>query len=108
MITTQQAEAARDRGMSWAEVNANKDHHQWSEDAMSAVMMYCTAHPDSEFLTEDVRDFCESLDLAETPKNGKAWGPIMRKAATLGIVRKVGYGLARSSNCSPKVLWMAA
>lgn len=103
-----EAEAARDLGMALAEAKANKDHARWSEDAMGAVIMFCTAHPTRDFLTEDVRDFCDELDLAETPENGKAWGPIMRRAAKLGIIRKVGAGSARSSNCSLKVLWRAA
>lgn len=107
MITTQQAEAKRDRGMHLAEQKAIKDDPRWTDDAMGAVAMYCTAHPGAEFLTEDVRDFCAELDLADAPENAKAWGPLMRKAAKDGLIRKVGFAPARSSNMAPKVLWMA-
>lgn len=107
MNTTQQAEAARAFGMALAEYKASKDDPRWNSDAMAAVFLYCTAHPGREFLTEDVRVFCAALDLADTPANEKAWGPIIRKAAKDGIIKKVGYAQARSSNMSPKVLWRA-
>lgn len=94
--------------MALAEYKASKDDPRWTSDAMAAVSLYCTAHPAREFLTEDVRAFCAELDLADTPLNEKAWGPIMRKAAKDGLIRKVGYAQARSSNMAPKVLWRAA
>lgn len=110
MNTTQQAEAARDRGMALSEANANRAKARWSEDAEATVLRYClyrAAHPKKDFLTEDVREWGEQLGMVDAPLNAKAWGGVMRRCAANGIIRKVGYGPARTSNCSPKVLWRA-
>lgn len=105
MITQQQSEAARDRGMELSEANANRAKARWSEDAEAAVLQFCKMRDGEGFLTEEVRAFAEEMDLVDTPKNQKAWGGVMRRCAANGIIQKVGYAPSLSSNLSPKVLW---
>ena len=108
MNTTQQAEARRDSGMALSEENANRHKQRWSEDAEAALLRYCLAHRGQDFLTEQVREWSEFLDLVDAPFNAKAWGGVMRRSAANGVIRKVGYAPSRSSNLSPKVLWRSA
>ena len=107
MNTTQQAEAAMNAGIALSEANANRHKQRWSEDAEAELLRYCLAHRGQDFLTEQVREWGESLDLVDAPFNAKAWGGVMRRSAANGVVRKVGYGPARSSNLSIKVIWRA-
>ena len=39
------------------------------------------------------------------PPDGRAWGHVMARARSRGLIVAVGYGPAASSNGSPKVLW---
>jgi hypothetical protein len=102
-----QAENRRDVGINRAVNRADRDNPQWSEDAMHALEMYCKAHPDAQFLGEQVRAWGEGLELVEPPADGRAWGAVFRRAASLGIIRRVGYAPAMSSNLAPKCLWGA-
>lgn len=79
----------------------------WSSRAYSALELYCkkVAEP---FIIEDVRAWAEGLGLISPPHDLRAWGAVIRRAAANGIVRKVGFAPARSSNLSPKVSWQAA
>lgn len=98
----------RDTGMALAEDKANREKQDWSGDALFALEKYCVAHPDDKFLAEDVRAWGEALEFVSAPANSRAWGAVFRRAASIGIIRKVGYGPAASSNLSPKCLWKAA
>lgn len=106
--TRMNAAAKRDTGMERAEDKANRDAPFWSDRALLAVEKYCAAHPDLKFLGEDVREWAEARKLVSAPDNGRAWGAVFRKAASMKIIRKVGYAPARSSNLSPKCLWKGA
>ena len=107
MNTTQQAEARRDTGIALSEASANRAKIRWSEDAEMSLLLYCNIHKGSDFLTEQVREWGESMGFVDAPENAKAWGGVMRRSAANGVIRKVGYGAAKSSNLSPKVLWRA-
>lgn len=102
-----QAETRRDVGMHRAVSRADRDQPQWSDDAMHALEMYCKAHPEAQFLGEQVRAWGEQLELVDPPADGRAWGAVFRKAASLGVIRRVGYAPALSSNLSAKCLWLA-
>jgi hypothetical protein len=106
--TRSEAAARRDTGMAQAIEKADRDQEGWSDAALACVRSFCRAHGHGhQFLTEDVRLYGETLELVEKPENERAWGAVMRMAATDGIIRKVGFAPARSSNLSPKVLWEA-
>ena len=53
------------------------------------------------FLVEQLHQWAGS----ERPRNGKAWGGVIQRAARAGKIVKVGYAPALSSNHSPKCLW---
>jgi hypothetical protein len=55
------------------------------------------------FLIEEVRE----QPGAPIAPNERAWGQVVRRAAAEGLIVKVGYAPARSSNLSPKCLWRA-
>ena len=107
MNTHQQAAASRDTGMALSEANANRAKIRWSEDAEMTVILYCNTHKGQDFLTEQIREWGEDMGFVDAPPNAKAWGGVMRRSAANGVIRKVGYGAAKSSNLSPKVLWRA-
>lgn len=103
-----EAVARRDRGMSLAADKANRDSAGWTEAAMRGLEKYISAHDGDFFLTEQVRAWCEELELVDEPANSKAWGSVMQKAARDGMIKRYGYAPAKSSNLSPKCLWGTA
>jgi hypothetical protein len=104
--TRSEAAARRDTGMALAVEKADRDHEGWSHDAIEVVRQFCKSHgAGHQFLAEDIRLYAETLELLERPENERAWGAVMQRAAREGIIRKVGYAPARTSNLSPKVLW---
>lgn len=108
MDEREQAERRRASGMARADDHAASDDQNWRVDAQSAVQMFCAAHEGEQFLGEDVRTWAEDLELVTPPTEARAWGSVLRRAAADGLIRKVGYGPAKSSNLSPKTLWAAA
>lgn len=93
------AEQRRDAGMAQTLSAAGRHAPGWEDDAIEAVREFARHH--EHFPTEDVRA------VAGTPEgvDGRAWGPILRRCAALGIVEADGFVLANSSNRSPKVRW---
>ena len=107
MNTLQTVQSRRDMSMALAVAKADRDREGWSEDALAAVRVFVRAHPDEQFLTEAVRQWCVEMQFIEPADNERAWGAVMRRAAKDGLVRKVGYAPSMSSNLSPKTLWQA-
>lgn len=107
VITRADAAALRDLGIERAVDRADREKADWSDDAHRALERYCQAHAGQRFLTEDVREWAEKLELVAAPDNARAWGAVMQRAQRYGLIRSVGYAPARSSNLSPKVLWHA-
>jgi hypothetical protein len=101
------ASERRDLGIETAHANAEDKTPGWTDRALAYVVRFLEGRGDRTFLTEDVRAFAESCGLAYPP-DGRAWGAVTQKASRRGIIDKVGYAPAKSSNLSPKVLWRAA
>lgn len=105
-MKTSEAAARRDEGMTLAVDKANRDAPGWSDEAFLAVKRFCASmYSGKLFLTEDVRAWAERGGYVSRPDNERAWGAVMRRAAANGLIKKVGYAPARSSNLSPKVQW---
>ena len=82
---------------------ADKELGDWTGKAAALFAEFAkqTAHP---FLTEDARRYAESNGLSEPP-DGRAWGHVAKRCQKEGIIVSAGFGSAKSSNGSPKVLW---
>lgn len=94
-----EAEQRRDVGMARAERGEGPD---WPERGMRLVRLFAqTVGPGGTFLVEQLNWWAGS----ERPRNGKAWGPIIQRAARLGVITHAGYAPASTSNRSPKCLW---
>ena len=101
-------DAVRRRNEAIEKVSAHADEldPNWSDRAYSALTLYCTKATEP-FIIEDVRAWAEGLGLISPPHDSRAWGAVIRRAAGNGLVSKVGFAPAKSSNLSPKVLWQA-
>jgi len=91
------AKAAADR--------ADREIDEWTKKAVALFADFATMNP-SPFLTEEARQFAESHGLS-SPPDGRAWGHVAKKCQRAGVVTSAGFGAAKSSNGSPKVLWKA-
>lgn len=97
------ARARRDDGIDRAGEHAGA---VWKRRATGYLLEYlATPFRCTIFLAEDVREFAKGL---EDPPDPRAWGAVFRDAARKGLIVKMGYMPAKSSNLSPKVAWRAA
>lgn len=83
--------------------HADREIAEWTKQAMALFSVYAR-NSTGPFLTEEARQYAESQGLKEPP-DGRAWGHIAKSAQRAGIVVSAGFGAAKSSNGSPKVLW---
>lgn len=98
--------ARRDEAIERVVTKADTIDPGWSDRAYAALSIYC-AKSREPFIAEDVRAWAEGLGLISAPHDARAWGAVIQKAARKGMLAKVGYAPAKSSNLSPKVLWAA-
>ena len=84
---------------------ADREIDEWTQKAVSLFAEYASKAP-SPFLTEEARQFAESRGLS-SPPDGRAWGHVAKRCQRAGITVSDGFGSAKSSNGSPKVLWKA-
>lgn len=103
MKSVKKAQQDRDTGMQRAEDHAERVAPGWVHSAMNILRAYAVKKA-APFLIEEVVAYAESVGF-EGPPDGRAWGAIARRAAGCQVIRKVGYGIARTSNSSPKILW---
>jgi hypothetical protein len=103
-----QAEAKRDTGMARAVDHADRVRADWSLCAAHALHYYCQEHRGEKFLAEDVRAWAEAKMLVSDPPTKRAWGAVIKHGAKMGVIRRVGYAPAKSSNMSPKCQWEAS
>lgn len=97
-ITVEEARAKRDDGIRRADDNADED---WKEHAFLFLETYCREH-------ETV--FCDDLWAAglEPPREGRALGAVMQRAARAGLMRRSGtYRKSVRSNMTPKPVWLS-
>jgi hypothetical protein len=102
-LTLNEARATGLLAASKAANHANSQDDGWKEKALHLFVKFAAKTP-TAFLTEDARKFAEENGLLPPP-DGRAWGHVAKTAERLKYVRFDGYGAAKSSNGSPKVLW---
>lgn len=99
------AAIARDLGILRSGTRAERIIPGWQAKALYCLERYLTQLPARhEFLAEEFVSYATIAGL-ETPPDGRAYGTVMQQAARKGLILKVGYRVALSSNLSPKTLW---
>lgn len=76
--------------------NAERTTPGWNDDALEQVRQYALDH--KEFTAEAMR-------TGKTAHDGRAWGPVMKRAAKEGYIISIGAEKVASSNLSYKTLW---
>ena len=105
-VTYETAEAKRNAGMERAVEHADRVVESWSDEAYRYLQDFCRISEGERFIIEDARLWAAGQGF-ESPTDERAWGAVIRRAAANGMIRKVGYAPARSSNLSPKCQWEA-
>ncbi|NKF21556.1 hypothetical protein [Solimonas marina] len=100
-LSTAAAAARRDTGIQRAGEHADRVSPDWIAEAARFIATYAETHVD--FLAEDV--VAASAGIIAPPPDGRAWGAALRRAAANGVIEKLGYRPAKTSNLSPKVAW---
>jgi hypothetical protein len=107
VISRSTAEHRRDVGMQRSLFSANRKTNGWSDAARAVLENYIVKHPRQSFIGEDVVEYAKAM--IDSPPDGRAWGGVFCKAAADGLIKRTGeYRKARSSNLSPKPVWVAA
>ncbi|OQC36088.1 MAG: hypothetical protein BWX64_02210 [Acidobacteria bacterium ADurb.Bin051] len=86
-------------GMVAAEDRARLSDPGWPERALAAMLE--AGRRLGRFTVEDARQ----LAGVEAPTDQRAWGAVVNRASRRGLIRRVGFAPARSSNGSPKPVW---
>jgi hypothetical protein len=84
---------------------ADREIDDWTNKAVALFAEYASQAFDP-FLTEEARQYAESQGLC-APPDGRAWGHVAKNCQRAGVITSAGFGAAKSSNGSPKVLWKA-
>jgi hypothetical protein len=86
-----------------AAARADREIDEWTQKAVALFATFAKI-TSSPFLTEEARQYAESHGLS-APPDGRAWGHVAKRCQRAGFVISAGFGAAKSSNGSPKVLW---
>lgn len=98
------ARAERDAGIQRAAQHAEEASPRWGDLALDRIRAYATNH--AEFISEECTDWAAAQGFT-SPADPRAWGAPFQKAAKLGIIRKVGYGISQRRHLSPTPLWQS-
>lgn len=101
----QAAARRRDSGIARAVEHADADTPGWSDIAFD-FLEACARVRVAPFLAEDIIEMAKAAHM-EPPPDGRAWGGVFQRACRRGVIAKAGYAPAKTSNCSPKVLWQS-
>ena len=82
---------------------ADRESADWTKKATILFQEYASLAL-GPFLTEEARQYAERNGLT-SPPDGRAWGHVAKAAQRAGITVSAGFGSAKSSNGSAKVLW---
>jgi hypothetical protein len=98
--------SALEKGHAAAQASAERADREIDDWTLKAVALFAeyASRSFDPFLTEEARVFAESHGLP-SPPDGRAWGHIAKRCQRDGTIISAGFGAAKSSNGSPKVLW---
>lgn len=94
-----------DQGIQRALDHANNSDINWSDKAYKLFELYLKTHP-KDFLNEDFREFAAKMGLPEPPSL-RAYGGIIRKAKTAGIIIRCGFRSVKNpkAHLTPASVW---
>jgi len=103
------AERDKENGMQAAVAHADQKVDRWSELAYEKLKAFLVATGGREFMAEDVRVWCWGGNLPEPP-NKRAWGAVVRRAVTAGLIKFVGYSKTTNPKAhrTPAAIWVKA
>ena len=87
------------------ERSASRAGREWLARARGYLLEWLASRRE-DWLTEDFREWAAQAGL-DPPPDGRAFGKVMQSAQREGLIKRVGYAPANSSNGSAKVLWRA-
>lgn len=93
----------REAGMQSSVEHANSDAPGWADRAFDALTQYAKEQR-APFTIESFRWWAEARGL-EHPPESRAYGGITQRAMKRGVIVRVGYAPAASSNGSPKATY---
>lgn len=104
----EEAETLRLSGMHTAEQHAERVIPTWSEQALNKLKSFLASHSEP-FMTEDYRQWAEQNGLP-VPPSGRAYGSIMVKAQSQGLIRFYKYSKTTNPNAhrTPATQWQRA
>lgn len=94
------ATARREAGMSSALNHADDDAPGWGDTAYALLRQFAALHAEP-WTCEQFRPWAYARGLTRPPEE-RAFGPITQKGIRAGVISRVGYAPAASSNGSPK------
>jgi hypothetical protein len=87
--------------------------HGWGDRALAILRQYCAARKrrkfPGEFTIENFRDYAEVRGL-DVPENASAYGSVMRRASSAGLIQFAGYRPATTASAHGRPIrkWVAA
>ncbi len=98
------AAARRDAGMASALDHAEADVPGWGDRCLDLMRAFA-AQERQPWTCEEFRAYAYAHDLPP-PDEQRAFGPVTQRAIRAGLIRRVGYAPAASSNGSPKPVYV--
>lgn len=102
LLSWGEAQRKADLGMARAAEHADRVEPDWSERAFAELHLYC--QPGAEFTAEEARAAMHANGLPYPP-DGRAWGGVFKRAASRGLIVKIGYAPRRCGNMTPTIVW---
>jgi len=95
----------RDDGIQRATESAETASPGWAAEAYDYVRWF--AKQGYEFRAEQVRDYATKQGLSVAP-HARAWGGVIRKAATNGLIRRIGFASCSNpaAHAAPVSCWV--
>lgn len=97
------AAARREAGMASALDHAESDAPGWGDTCLDYMRRYALRQSDP-WTCEEFRAWAYALGLP-MPAEQRAFGPVTQRAIRAGLIQRVGYAPAASSNGSPKPVY---
>lgn len=105
-LTFEAAQMRGEQGMARVQASAEAAHPAWMQRALAKLLAHVQTIPHGQpFIAEDIRLAIEASLPA--PPDNRVWGPLTKTAtAKRYIVRTGNFAPAKSSNASPKALYI--